>query len=134
VLFLRLQIQKRNAVLALYEPARTGKTEQFLRGHSELIAGITGSPPDDKKQVMWRIAGKGWAGSPEGWPKHIQTIESLTTALAPQLEQLGEIAAKERLDQPKPTPVEITVTVSPQPSEVIPKKSLWDRLRGGKRH
>jgi hypothetical protein len=129
-LLLSLDIQKRNTVLALYEPARSGRTEQFLRDHSEVIAGITGSPPDDKKQVMWRIAGKGWAGSPEGWPNNIQTIETLTTALLPQIEQLSEIAAKARIDQFKSRSVGITVAVSPQPSEVIEKKSLWDRLRG----
>lgn len=132
-LFLSLEIQKRNAVLSLFEPARTGRTEQFLRDQSELIAGITGSPPDDKKQIMWRIAGKGWAGSPEGWPTLVQTIASLATALKPDLEQLGEIAAKERIDQPKSTPVELTFVVSLQPPEVIEKKSLWDRLRGRKR-
>jgi hypothetical protein len=58
-LFLSLHIQKRNAVLSLFEPARTGRTEQFLRDHTPLIAGITGSPPDENKQVMWRIAGQG---------------------------------------------------------------------------
>jgi hypothetical protein len=63
----------------------------------------------------------------------MQTIDSLATALKPHLEQLGEIAAKEWIDRPKSTPVELTFVVSPQPSEVIEKKSVWDRLRGRKR-
>lgn len=74
---------------------------QFVQDHRELIAAITGSPPENEKQTIWRIAGKGWAGTPEGWPNLIQTVDSLAAALTPHLEKLGEIVATERIDEYK---------------------------------
>jgi hypothetical protein len=132
-LFLSLGIQKRQAVLALVETSLTGRTKEFLEAHRDLIARITGAPPDEAKQVVWRIPGKGWAGSAQGWPQHLQTIASLVAKLAPLLEPLGEIAAEERIDQLKSTPVEVTFTISPSGTATAEKKSMWDRLRGRNR-
>lgn len=67
------------------------------------------------KQVVWRIPGKGWAGSEQGWRQYLQTMASLVAELASLvaelallLEPLGEAAAKEHSDQLKSTPVEVT--------------------------
>lgn len=131
--FFGLAIQKRQAVLALFEVARTGRTEEFLQAQSELIAKLTGFPPDVGKQVIWRIGGNGWGSEPEGWPNHLRTIKDLVETLAPLLGPLGNAAAAERIDQLKSTQVEITVTMSSDGGSIVRKKSLWDRIRGSDR-
>jgi hypothetical protein len=129
-LSLYLTLQKRQAVLALLEIARSGRTEQFLRDHSALIESITGSPPDADRQAVWRIPSKGWAGSPDTWPAHLKTIETLVTELAPRLKPLGDAAAGARIEQLQPTSMEWTISASPNGASDVTKKSLWDRLRG----
>jgi hypothetical protein len=129
-LSLALAIQKRHAVLALFEIARTGRTELFLREHGALIERITGSPPDAEEQAVWRILGKGWAGLPDEWPPHLKTLEILVNELAPRLKSLGDAAAVARVEQLKSTTVEWTFSVSADGASTVDKKSLWDRLRG----
>lgn len=128
-LSLGLGIQKRQAVVSLFETARSERTEEFLRANSALIETLTGRPPDPEKQAVWRIGGKGWAGSTEDWPGHLETIGVLVAELAPRLAPLGEAAATAHRKQLESTTVELAVSVSKDGEPVVQRTSLWSRLR-----
>lgn len=129
-LSLSLGIQKRQAVVSLLEAARSERTEEFLRANSALIEGITGWTPDPQKQVVWRMQGKGWAGSPEDWPKYLKKLELLVAELAPRLRPVGEAAAAAHAKNRESSAMEWTLTVPQNSNDSGEKPSLWSRLRG----
>jgi hypothetical protein len=129
-LSLGLGIQKRQAIVSLLESARSERTEEFLRANSALIETLTGRSPDPEKQVVWRIGDKGWAGSTDDWPAHLETLGVLVAELAPRLAPLGEAAAAAHREQLESTTVELTFAVSDDGEPVVRRTSLWSRLRG----
>ena len=127
-LTLSLGIHKRQAVLSLLEIARSGRSEEFLRNHSDLIESITAVPPDPARQAVWRIPGKGWAASPEDWPLRLAVLEHLTEELVTRLRSEGEAAASAHMERLKSMTVELTVDVGPDGAKTVKKRSFWDRL------
>jgi len=129
-LSLALGIQKRQAVLSLFETARSERTEAFLLENSALIERITGKPPDVEKQAVWRLSGKGWAESTEDWPAYLDKLDRLVAELAPLLRPIGETAAAAHREQQSSRQMEWTVTVTTETMRQEEKPSLWSRLLG----
>lgn len=129
-LSLSLAIQKRQAVVSLFETARSERTEEFLRAKSALIEGVTGRLPDPEKQAVWRIQGKGWAGSTEDWPQYLKKLALLVAELAPRLGPVGEAAAAAHAKNRESSAMEWTLTVPQDSNDSGEKPSLWSRLRG----
>lgn len=129
-LSLGLGIQKRQAVVSLFETARSERTEEFLRANSALIETLTGRPPDPEKQAVWRIGGKGWAGSTDDLAGAPGDPGVLVAELAPRLAPLGEAAGTAHREQLESTTVELASSVSEDGEPVVQRTSLWSRLRG----
>jgi hypothetical protein len=129
-LSLALGIQKRQAVVSLFETARSERTEEFLRANSAPIKGITGGKPDPETQAVWRLPGKGWVSSPEEWPQYLEKLELLVVELAPRLKSVGEAAAAAHAKNRQSSAMEWTLTVPQGSNDSGEKPTLWSRLRG----
>jgi len=128
-LYLSLAILKRQAVLSLLEPARTGRTEQFLREQGSVIQSITGMPPDPDKQAVWRIANLGYACSPQTWPRELETLQVLVEQLGPSLRLLaGDPTTSVTAGQPEGTSPGLDAQASSAVEHVAERRSLFDRL------
>ena len=128
VVVVRLEIQKRQATVSLYELSRTGRAEAFLRAHADEIKDVTGRPPEPDTQTIVRFPDLGWDGDTEPWASKIPILQKLVELVVPQLGPLAEAGvadAAERSRRSAPMVVEI-----PWPQEPpAPRRSLWSKLR-----
>lgn len=132
-LYLSLAILKRQAVLSLLEPARTGRTDQFLRDNAAVIESVTGSTPEADKQAAWRMPDLGYASSPQSWADRLETLQVLVERLDPSLRLLaGEPESDADPDHPRRSMTTVTSQASHPADGTTKRRSLLDRLLGHK--
>ncbi len=128
VVVVRLEIEKRQATVSLYELSRSGRTEAFLRAHADEIEAVTGRPPEPDTQTIVKFPNLGWDGDTEPWASKIPILQKLVDLVVPQLGHLAEAAvgdAAERSRRSAPLVIEIPLPQEPP----APRRSLWSKLR-----
>jgi hypothetical protein len=130
VLSLALAIQKRQAVVALLEITRAGRTEELLAAHSAEIEAIQARHLIPRSRRDGASPARAGRDRPDAWPERLTTLEMLVKELAPRLKAVGDAAGAARIEQMKSSVVELNVVVSPDGATTTEKTSLWDRLRG----